>query len=337
MRRFGLLLFACGFPWVSTAQLLHLPTANQAIFEKNGAERYFAPVAGRTWESGTFGCVRSDGYQVHEGIDILPMRRDKRGEPIDPVISVADGVIAYVNRHASLSNYGNYIVIQHFMDGLEIYTLYAHLKECRKGLVPGNRVKTGETIGILGRTANTRQSITIDRAHLHFEVNLLINERFSAWHKKNQPGERNDHGIWNGQNMLGLDPRLIFLQEARMGTNFSLLNFTRSQTELCRILIRKTEFPWIKRYAPLIQQNPIGKGSVLAGYEVSLNFNGIPFRIIPRSNAELRNLTGKSPYVLLAVNEEEQRKNPGRKLLIQKSSHWELSNNGERLMSLLLY
>jgi hypothetical protein len=68
-----------------------------------------------------------------------------------------------------------------------------------------------------------------------------------------------------------------------------------------------------------------------------LNFNGIPFRIIPRSNAELRNLTGKSPYVLLAVNEEEQRKNPGRKLLIQKSSHWELSNNGERLMSLLLY
>ena len=29
----------------------------------------------------------------------------------------------------------------------------------------------------------------------------------TAWFKKNStPGERNDHGAWNGQNLLGLDP-----------------------------------------------------------------------------------------------------------------------------------
>jgi hypothetical protein len=105
------------------------------------------------------------------------------------------------------------------------------------------RSKSGETIGILGRTANTREGISKERAHVHFEFNLFLNERFPAWYKKNYPKQRNDHGQWNGQNLLGIDPRAIFLEQQEQGAKFSLVNLIQSQTELCRVFVRETDFP----------------------------------------------------------------------------------------------
>ena len=99
----------------------------------------------------------------------------------------------------------------------------------------------------MGRTSNA-EVITKDRAHVHFELNVLVNDNFAAWFKTNSPGERNDHGEWNGQNLNGLDPREILLGEHNPVAKFSLLNFLRSQTELCRVLVRATNFPYLKRY-----------------------------------------------------------------------------------------
>src|SRR5580692_11647246 len=93
----------------ASAQPFQLPTANHAIFEKGGEERYFVPTTGKTWITGTFGCVRSDGWQMHEGLDIKCIQRDRHGEPTDPVMATADGVVAYINNHPALSNYGRYI------------------------------------------------------------------------------------------------------------------------------------------------------------------------------------------------------------------------------------
>ena len=56
----------------------------------------------------------------------------------------------------------------------------------------------------MGRTSNTRQTIGKDRAHVHFELNLFLNECFPAWYKKAFPDRRNDHAEWNGQNLLDL-------------------------------------------------------------------------------------------------------------------------------------
>src|SRR5262245_9385936 len=95
------------------AQPFQLPTANHALFEKGGEERFFAGTAGKDWTTGTFGCVRGDGWQMHEGLDIRSMEHDKRGEPIDAVLATADGTVAYINTRPSLSNYGNYIVLRH--------------------------------------------------------------------------------------------------------------------------------------------------------------------------------------------------------------------------------
>jgi murein DD-endopeptidase MepM/ murein hydrolase activator NlpD len=316
------------------AQPFQLPTANHALFEKGGEERFFVGTVGKPWTTGTFGCVRSDGAQMHEGLDIRCLQRDKRGEPIDPVMATADGTVAYFNTHPALSNYGNYIVLHHRIQGIDIYSLYAHLREVRQDLRVGQAVKAREVIAIMGRTANTREGISKERAHVHFELNLFVNDRFSSWYKKAATGERNDHGDWNGQNLLGLDPRLILLEEHEKGANFSLLSFIQHQTELCRVFVRKTSFPWLKRYAALIRPNPRTEKEGIVGYELALNFNGVAFEMIPRSPSEIK---GKARFQVLSVNEAEQHKNPARHLLSKGTGRWELTRHGTELLDMLTY
>ena len=324
----------CLIALAAQAQPFRLPTANHALFEKGGEERFFVGTVGKPWVTGTFGCVRSGGWQIHEGLDIRCLQRDGHGEPTDPVLAAADGTVVYISTRPSLSNYGNYLILQHQVEGLEVYSLYAHLREIRQDLKVGQPVKAGETVAIMGRTANTRESISKDRAHVHFELNLLVNERFASWYKKTFPGQRNDHGEWNGQNLLGIDPRAILLAEHEADAGFSLLTFMQGQTELCRVLVRKTYFPWLKRYGPLVRPNPRAEMEGVAGYEIALNFNGVAFELIPRAASEIK---GKAKFQLISVNEAEYHKNPARRLVAKRGSRWELTSHGLNLLEMLIY
>jgi len=96
IRLAGLLLLTL-LAGIARGQPFLLPTANHALFEKNGEEKFFVGTVGKPWTTGTFGCVRSDGWQMHEGLDIRCLQRDKRGEPTDPVLATADGTVAYIN------------------------------------------------------------------------------------------------------------------------------------------------------------------------------------------------------------------------------------------------
>ena len=328
-----LLLFG-GLPPRAVAQPFLLPTANRAIFEPGGEERFFVGTVGKPWTSGTFGCVRTEGWQLHEGLDIRCLQRDKRGEPTDPVMATADGTVAYINKRPSLSNYGNYLILRHVIEGVEIYSLYAHLKEVRPDLQHGSQVKAGETIAIMGRTSNTAQAISKDRAHVHFELDLVVNEKFPEWYRKTFPGQRNDHGGWNGQNLIGLDPRLLLLQQHRLGSKFSLVEFIRNQPGLCRVMVRDTDFPWARRYPMLVKTNPVAQKEGIAGYEMALNFNGLPFELIPRAASEMKS---KSKVLLLSVNAAERQLCPCRKLVLQRGNGWVLANNGQHLLNLLTY
>jgi len=304
------------------------------LFEAGTGERFFVGTVGNPWTTGMFGCVRSEGWQMHEGLDIRCLERDPHGEPTDPVLATADGTVVYLSAKSSLSNYGNYIVLRHRVDGVEVYSLYAHLKRIRPDLTVGRNVRAGETIATMGRTTNTREGISKDRAHVHFELNLFVNDRFSTWYKKAFPHQRNDHGEWNGQNLLGLDSRLVLLDGRRQGTNFSLAKFIAKQTELCRVLVRATSFPWLKRYPGLIERNPVAEKEGVAGYEISLNYNGVPFRLLPRAASEI---TSPARFQLLSVNEPEYRKNPCRRLVLKHGDDWRLARNGEYLLDLLTY
>jgi len=329
-----LLAAFCLTPSSAKAQPFLLPTANHALFEKGGEERFLAPTPGKPWTSGGFGCVRTEGRQMHEGLDILTRQHDKRGEPTDPVLASASGTVAYLNPRGALSNYGKYIVLRHDIEGLEVYTLYAHLSEIRSSLKVGASVTAGEVIAVMGRTTNTRSGIGKDRAHVHFEVNLFMNDRFANWYKENRPGERNDHGIWNGQNLVGLDPRRLLIEQRAQGAAFSLRRFLQSETELCRVLVRGTRFPWLRRYAALLAANPKLGNQPVAGYEVVLDYNGLPFQLIPRPAADF---SGVSKYKLLSVNTAEEARNHCRHLVMQHSGSWLLSTHGQAWLDLLTY
>jgi peptidoglycan LD-endopeptidase LytH len=315
------------------AQPFQLPTANHALFQPGSEEAFFVGTAGKPWQSGTFGCVRTDGTQFHEGLDIRSLERNKQGEPTDPVMATADGVVAYINAKTALSNYGKYIILRHQIEGLEVYSLYAHLQEIRSGLSAGQTIRSGELIGIMGRTSNTRETIAKDRAHVHFELDLLVNERFADWYKKNQPGERNDHGVWNGQNLIGLDPRAVLLAQQAQKNDFSLLRFLREQPELCRVLVRGN-CPFANRYRPLIKPNPAAEKEGVAGYEISMAFNGLPIQLIPRAASEFKT---RSKIQVIFVNAEELKQHPCGKLLTKKGSSWDLTTKGVNLVELLVY
>ena len=319
---------------LSAQEPFQFPTANHFLYERGSELKFFAPTApDKPWTSGSFGCVRNDGQRLHEGLDILHLQTGKHGEPADPVMATADGTVVYFTTKPSLSNYGNYLVVRHVVEGIEIYSLYAHLSAIQPGIVIGKNVKQGEVIATMGRTSNA-EAIAKDRAHVHFELNLLVNDNFAAWFKKALTGERNDHGEWNGQNLNGLNPHDILLQEHNPNGSFSLLNYIRSQTELCRVLVRATNFPYLKRYPMLVLRNPVAEKEGVAGYEVALNFNGVAFALMPRAASEIKSTT---KFQLLSVNEAEERANPCRHLVVRRNGRWQLANEGQRELELLTY
>ena len=330
-----LLTIALGQAAAALGQPFQLPTPNRAIFEAGKEADYFTPTVGRTWPSGTFGCVRSEGWQMHEGIDIKCAQRDARGEPIDPVSAAADGTIAYINAKAGLSNYGNYIVMQHQVDGLTVYTLYAHLRAIASGLSIGQARKSGEIIATMGRTSNTRQGISRERAHLHFEICLLTNPNFSAWYKKNLADQRDDHGRWNGQNLIGIDPWKLFLcqhEDKAKRQPFSLRQFISSQPVLCRVLVKSPNFQWTKRHPNLVDSMKPPKA--IAGYEISLDPNGVPILSTPRDASAF---SGGEPFKLLHVDPDIYKQFPCRKLVFKKGQQWVLTAKGISHLKLLAY
>jgi peptidoglycan LD-endopeptidase LytH len=320
-------------PPLSAQIPFQFPTANHYLYTPGAETKFFAPTEpDKPWTSGGFGCVRDYGHRMHAGLDILHLQTNRRGEPTDPVMATADGTVVYINTRPSLSNFGNYIVIRHLIDGMEVYSLYAHLSAIQPGLQVGAPVKAGQVIATMGRTSNA-EVIGQWRAHVHFQINLLLNDNFAAWFKRNAPpGEINYHGEWNGHNLAALDPREIMLRE-RDG-KFDLKTFIGSQTELCRVLVRATNFPFLKRYPMLVLPNPTAQKEGVAGYEISLNFNGVPFALMPRAESEIKS---RAKIQLLSVNEPVALANPCCDIVVKRGGHWQFGNDGLHEMELLTW
>ncbi len=310
------------------------PTANHALTEEAGEEAFFVGTPGKPWQSGSFGCGRSSGYQFHEGADIRAVQRDKRNEPTDPVLSTADGWIVYTSHKSGLSNYGKYVVIGHKIEGLEVYSLYAHLSSILPEWKPGKWIRSGQQVGVMGRTSNTRQRISKERAHLHFELALVINEHYPSYFKKLYPKGINDHGIWNGQNLLGMDPAKIFKQQQAEPETFSLRTFLREKNAMFSVQVSQLDFPWSKRYLPLILKPTDFPPEQTNAYEISFDFSGLPFQLKPLS---LEAPPKHQSWTPLRVNEQIQKDNPCRKLIVKTGAKWKFTAKGNQLLEALLF
>lgn len=76
----------------------------------------------------------------------------------DTIVSAFDGIVRMAKPYFA---YGNVIIIRHY-NGLE--TVYSH--NSKNFVKPGDRVKTGQPIGLTGRTGRATTE------HLHFEVRI---------------------------------------------------------------------------------------------------------------------------------------------------------------------
>jgi hypothetical protein len=225
-------------------------------------------------------------------------------------------------------------VLRHNIEGLEICTLYAHLSEVAEGVAVGQSVKQGQVIATMGRTSNTREGISKERAHLHFEFDFIVNEKYSAWHERFMSAQRNDHGNWNGHNLVAIEATPVLLAAAREGTNFSLLKVVQSRKEVCRVFVKDANFPLLKRYPGLVKQSAAAAKEGVAGYEVALDFNGAPVELIARAPSETKNA---AKLQLLKVNEAELSQHHCCKLIVTRKGKRELSNAALQELSLLTF
>ena len=97
----------------------------------------------------------------HTAVDI--------GAPVGtPIYAAAAGTVLIADgRGLYNTGYGNYVVINHIINGQQIQTLYAHMNKV--AATAGEKVTAGEIIGYVGRTG------LATGPHLHFEVNGAVN------------------------------------------------------------------------------------------------------------------------------------------------------------------
>ncbi|MBI2517802.1 MAG: M23 family metallopeptidase [Opitutae bacterium] len=313
-----LLLLGTASGWAARIEFVW-PTPNKAWERGRPIEDFIQPTASGDPESGTFGGVRSGGRQFHEGLDIKPVKRDRSGEPADPIFAAMRGVVRYVSLSPGGSNYGRYIVIEHPDLQPAVYTLYAHLARVEPGIRAGAAVEAGQTIALMGRSSSG-QAIPKERGHLHFEIGLRATDNFDTWYRTRKFGSPNEHGVYNGMNLMGLDP-LDFLRQWRAGKVDDFQQYLSRMRAVVRVRVATSRVPdFISRY-PALLRKPMPAGLV-AGWEVECNSTGLPFAWTPLGPNEL---VGARPGSVQIVSVEAAlvRANRSKSLVYSRRSGYE--------------
>ncbi|MBP7948589.1 MAG: M23 family metallopeptidase [Verrucomicrobiales bacterium] len=280
-----------------------LPTANDGILA--GRENRYYMFVDRTvngqsvevWQGGMYGFVRDpktapDGTVVfsrfHEGMDVAPVRRDSKGEPLDTVHAMADGLVVMTNVSAGKSNYGNYVIVRHATESGPFFSLYAHL--ARVDAVPGQQVACGGALGIMGHTGT---GINRRRSHVHVELNLLISARHAQWNEATVTPSTAPNPTMNGLNLVGLDVAGWLLAVGRQPT-LRLSDFIRESEPGYRVRLpnRGSELEMVLRY-PWLRL----PGEAAASWEVTFAGSGVPLSVAPESErTETPRLTWVKPF-----------------------------------------
>lgn len=335
---FGLGASPSGSLAQDSAQLdLTLPTDNDALYRSGGADFYqhiirdFKGAVTRPWQGGQYGFVRNPletprgllYSRFHEGIDIRPLRRDARGEPLDDVRSIADGTVAHVNATPGHSSYGRYVVVEHRWDDASYYSLYGHLASA--AVQPGSRVVRGELLGRLGYSGD---GLDRERAHVHLELNLMLSRRFQSWYDHFIKTEPNRHGNYNGVNLTGLDIARLYLA-LRKRPALTIPEFLAEEEVFYKVTLPGTEsFDLPQRYSWLLRGVEAGGGPA---WEVSFNQAGIPLRVARAEQAVT------VPVLSYFVKRDGDYANLTRGVIEGAGENARLSESGQRLMRLLTW
>jgi peptidoglycan LD-endopeptidase LytH len=253
------------------------PTPNPAFMQGGDLKSWVQDTGTGDPHSGLFGCVRDDGHKFHEGIDIKCILRDRKGEPADPIYAALAGKVVYINTVAGNSGYGRYIVLEHPQADVGVYTLYAHLSAIAPGLKVGQSVAAGTTIATMGHSGT--EDIPNARAHMHFEIGVRLSNDFAAWYKEKKFTSPNEHGNYNGYNLLGCDP-LVFFEQVRTGQFKGFAAYLQGLPTAFTLRVTTPRIPdYVIRY-PALLAKPVPLAGV-AGWDIDFTWYGVPTKLTP--------------------------------------------------------
>ena len=305
------------------------------------------PTGSGRLESAKFGSTRLGmraGRLVavfHEGVDIAPTQRDRKGEPTDPVYAVAAGRVAFVNTVGGKSTYGKYVVVEHpdpslgqieKRDGSSapatVYTLYGHLADVRFGIRPGHEVAPGDEIGTMGHTSSTQPPIPRERAHLHWEVGFLLNARYEIKHRAEKLTP--DFGNYHGHNLFAIDPLAFFAAQAR-DPELTMAAHLATVPVACEVALRGKYPDFFRRFPALWQGAPHDGGAIF----LKLSESGLPLSGRNATAAETARL-GNQRQAVLRVDPAVLGNN-GRRYFAQSGGTWQFTADGRAWADVLFY
>lgn len=275
-------VMCASFPAKASLNLI-LPTTNENLYEH--PEEFYMKTArsgADAWKGGMYGFSRNAkrlaagtvNTRFHEGVDIAPMMRDSRGNPLDSVVAIDEGTVVYVNAVAGRSNYGKYIVVRHIWNGSPFYSLYAHLNET--WVEAGQAVRQGDLLGRLGFTG---AGINRARAHLHFEIGMLVNEYFQKWYDNEYGDGKNHHSYYNGMNFAGMDVAALYSQlQAKPDLTIREFLRTHHRPFYTVRLPREGRLDILARYPWLLKKSAVPSDP---SWEISFDHSGLPLAIVP--------------------------------------------------------
>lgn len=317
---------------------LALPTDNDALFRGDGPafyqyiERDYLGEKSTPWEGGQYGFVRDPKEtgagivytRFHEGIDIRALQRDARSEPLDEVRAIAEGKVVHTNSVPGYSNYGKYIVIEHQWDGSNYYSLYGHLSSI--AVQEGHHVRKGERIAVMGHTG---AGLNQERAHLHLELNLMMNRRFEDWHDAFFKKDPNRNGIYNGINLTGLNIAKLYLL-LRKNPALTIAEFVAGEETFYKVVLPKSSsFELPKRYPWMVKA--ASEGETPASWEISFARTGLPLKIEP-SNRQVA-----QPELTYVKKSKVDCSHLTHDIVAGRGERAHLTEGGRNFMRLLIY
>jgi murein DD-endopeptidase MepM/ murein hydrolase activator NlpD len=307
-----------------------LPTSNDGIFTGSDSTFYQRTASGRKepWRGGCYGFTRNpkttSGETIytryHAGIDIAPLYRDARGEPLDSIVAISNGRVVHVSDRSGRSNYGKYVVIEHYWDGSPYYSLYAHLSDI--WVEPGKFVMQGDPIARMGYTGD---GINRARAHLHLEINLLINGNFHAWYA-NVYNDSNQHGLYNGINLVAIDVARLYLALCD-DPDLTMEEFLAAEKPFFQVTLPIEQQPDIlRRYPWLLVSHPDSRTN---SWTVAFTSYGLPLWVEP-SNEQV-----DAPGVKIIEPADISYRWLTKSMITGQKEKYSLSRSGERYIELM--
>ena len=265
--------------------VLVLPTDNDALLKKDFPSFYMfvdRNVDGEhttPWEAGQYGYVRNSakvGNEItythfHEGMDIAPVNRDAKGEPLDEVRSISHGEVVHCAA-SQAGDFGWYVVIRHDWGQGAFYSLYAHLAKIT--VKEGDKVEPRSPIGILGHTG-----VGLDkrRAHVHVELDVFLSSRFCEWRDPALAGSASAHGNYSGFNLAGLDLADLILQRQKK-PGLTVADYLKTVEITWKVLTpRRGELELLQNY-PWMGE---GVDKESPSWEIGFSSGGVPLHIQP--------------------------------------------------------